>query len=93
MHSRVQIRGHKSERRKDDAKHVCQLASEEDVLVIFIHDGHFVLLRRMIKSLFIINSNNYYTKMCFKSSYLIHKERLNHLKSNYYMIHPFSRAR
>lgn len=73
-------------------KHFCTLPPKEDILVTFIHDGSLVLLRRKIKKIFMIQEDNIYVKSCFKSSFLIEREKRYHLKHYYYMVHPFSKA-
>lgn len=74
-------------------KHVCSLPIVEDVLVTYISDGRLVLLRRWLKSYFVIDEKHNYTKSCFKSTFLMRREKKYHLKYYYYMIHPFSKAK
>lgn len=74
-------------------KHVCTLPIIEDVLVTYISDGHFVLLRRWWKSYFVIDDKHKYTKACFKSYFIIRREKKYHLRYHYSMIHPFSKAK
>lgn len=76
-----------------EEKHICTLPPKEDVLVTYINEGCCVMLRRSIKKFFMINETSSFTKSCFKSSSLIERERKNHLKHHYYMIHPCSRAK
>lgn len=78
---------------EEKEKHVCSLPEQEDILVTFISEGWFVPLRRKIKQFFMIDENSKYTKICFKSSFLIDREKSYHLKHHYYMIHPFSKAK
>lgn len=76
-----------------EERHLCTLPPTEDVLVTYINEGCLVLLRRSIKSFFMINEKSSFTKSCFKSSTLIEREKRNHLKYYYHMIHPFSKAK
>lgn len=73
-------------------RHDCVLPPKEDILVTYINDGCLVLLRRKLKKAFMISEDNLYVKACFKSSFLIEREKRNHLKHYYHMIHPFSVA-
>lgn len=73
-------------------KHICTIPPKEDILVTYISDGCCVILRRKFKKLFMINEDSVYVKSCFKSSFLIEREKRNHLKHHYFMIHPFSKA-
>lgn len=77
----------------NEGKHNCTLPPEEDVLVTFINDGYFVLLRRKIKRYFLIDEHCGHTKENIKSKYSLEREKKNHLKNHYFMIHPFSKAR
>lgn len=77
----------------EEKEHECSLPLPEDVVVTFISDGYFVMLRRHFRKFFMINEKNKYARCCFKSTYAMAREKNNHLKSHYYMIHPFSKAR
>lgn len=78
---------------KEEESHECNLPPQEDVLVMFIHEGYMVMTRRKIKKFFMINEHGKRTRDCFKSSFLIEREKYYHLRHHYYMIHPFSRAK